>query len=71
VRSDLKGRGLGYLLMGMIIEYARAEGLRLIEGQVLSENTAMLGMCRELGFHIASDPDDHDICLVRLDLTGS
>ena len=27
VRSDLKGRGLGYLLMQMIIEYARAEGL--------------------------------------------
>ena len=27
VRSDLKGRGLGWLLMQMIIEYARAEGL--------------------------------------------
>jgi acetyltransferase len=62
----LKGRGLGYLLMGMIIEYARAEGLKAIEGQVLSENTAMLEMCKELGFHIASDPDDPDICVVRL-----
>jgi acetyltransferase len=66
VRSDLKGRGLGYLLMGMIIEYARAEGLKAIEGQVLSENAAMLEMCKELGFHIASDPDDPDICVVRL-----
>jgi acetyltransferase len=66
VRSDLKGRGLGYLLMGMIIEYARAEGLKVIEGQVLSENTAMLEMCKELGFHIASDPDELDICVVRL-----
>ena len=66
VRSDLKGRGLGYLLMGMIIEYARAEGLKIIEGQVLSENTAMLEMCKELGFHIASDPDELDICVVRL-----
>ena len=28
VRSDLKGRGLGWLLMQMIIEYARAEGLK-------------------------------------------
>ena len=56
VRSDLKGRGLGWLLMQMIIEYARAEGLKTIEGQVLSENTAMLAMCRELGFDLAPDP---------------
>ena len=54
VRSDLKGRGLGWLLMQMIIEYARAEGLKTIEGQVLGENIAMLAMCREFGFYISS-----------------
>ena len=72
VRSDLKGRGLGYLLMQMIIEYARAEGLKTIEGQVLSENTAMFAMCRELGFDIAPDPHDPDTCIVKLsiDATG-
>jgi len=68
VRSDLKGRGLGYLLMQLIIDYARAEGLKLIEGQVLSENSTMLNMCRELGFRLASDPQDPDICLVQLAL---
>ena len=47
VRSDLKGRGLGWQLMQLIIEYARAEGLEIIEGQVLSSNTTMLTMCRE------------------------
>jgi acetyltransferase len=41
IRSDMKGRGLGYLLMQLIIEYARAEGLKIIEGQVLSENSVM------------------------------
>jgi acetyltransferase len=66
VRSDVKGRGLGYLLMQMIIEYARAEGLKLIEGQVLSENATMLAMCKELGFEIRPDPDDPDACIVRL-----
>src|SRR6516164_2867528 len=66
VRSDLKGRGLGYLLMQMIIEYARAEGLKTIEGQVLAENTAMLAMCRELGFSISSEPSDPDTCIVKL-----
>jgi acetyltransferase len=70
VRSDLKGRGLGYLLMQMIIEYARAEGLKTIEGQVLAENTAMLAMCRELGFDIAADPGDPDACIVKLAISN-
>ena len=68
VRSDLKGRGLGWLLMQMIIEYARSEGLRVIEGQVLAENTTMLRMCSELGFTIANDPNEDGICVVTLRL---
>ena len=66
VRSDLKGHGLGYMLMQLLIEYARAEGIRTIEGQVLQENTAMLNMCRELGFSIAHDPEDPAVCLAKL-----
>jgi acetyltransferase len=68
VRSDMKGRGLGYLLMQLIIEYARSEGLTAIEGQVLSENATMLAMCRELGFEIRTDPQDPDACIVKLAL---
>src|SRR6266481_3890296 len=70
VRSDLKGRGLGYLLMQMIIEYARAEDLKVIEGQVLRENTAMLAMCRELGFSLSADPGDPDACIVKLAISN-
>jgi acetyltransferase len=69
VRSDLKGRGLGWLLMQMIIDYARAEGIRTIEGQVLRENTTMLAMCRELGFQIVTDPEDAEICIARLKIS--
>jgi acetyltransferase len=69
VRSDLKGKGLGWLLMQMIIDYARAEGLKTIEGQVLSENTTMLAMCRELGFDISPDPHERETCSVKLTLT--
>ena len=68
VRSDLKGRGLGWWLMQLIIEYARAEGLRSIEGQVLQNNTTMLTMCRELGFDIATDRQESHICVVKLAL---
>ena len=66
VRSDLKGHGLGWTLMELIIEYARAEGLRTIRGQVLRENVTMLQMCRKLGFTVASDPQDPSVALVNL-----
>jgi acetyltransferase len=52
LRSDLKGRGLGWSLMQLIIEYARSEGLKRMSGQILQENTVMLKMCRDLGFEI-------------------
>jgi acetyltransferase len=66
VRSDLKGHGLGWTLMELIIEYARAEGLRTIHGQVLRENVTMLEMCRKLGFTVASDPEDPSVAVVNL-----
>jgi hypothetical protein len=37
----------------------------LPSGQVLSENTTMLKMYRELGFEITRDPDDPAICDAR------
>jgi acetyltransferase len=66
VRSGLKGRGLGWLLMQTIIDYARREGLREIEGQVLRDNVTMIVMCRELGFSVQGEPDEPGICRVRL-----
>jgi acetyltransferase len=68
LRSDLKGRGLGWTLMQLIIEYARSEGLKTISGDVLRENTVMLEMCRNLTFEVKSDPVEPDICNVKLRL---
>lgn len=68
LRSDLKGRGLGWALMQLIIEYANSEGLKAISGDVLQENTVMLTMCRSLGFEIKADPVEHGICDVKLTL---
>jgi acetyltransferase len=68
LRSDLKGRGLGWALMQLIIEYARSEGLRAISGDVLQENAVMLEMCRSLGFEVKMDPVEHDVCNVKLTL---
>jgi acetyltransferase len=73
VRSDMKGRGLGWLLMQIMLEYARVEGLKCVSGQVLRENYTMLKMCEELGF--APEPMEGvpGVVSVRLSLqsTGS
>jgi acetyltransferase len=55
--------------MQMMIEYASADGLRVIEGQVLRDNTTMLQMCGELGFKVEPDPGDPGLCRVVLDLS--
>ncbi len=68
VRSDLKGLGLGWILMQHLITYARAEGLKEINGSVLCENTNMLKMCRELGFSVKRNPEDEMVNIVTLDL---
>ena len=68
IRSDLKGHGLGWLLMELMIEYARAEGLESIRGQVLQENRTMLQMCRQLGFAITPDPDESSVVIATLSL---
>ena len=68
VRSDLKGHGLGWLLMQLMLEYARAERLRTVTGQVLRENRTMLAMCRELGFSIEGHESFDGVLEVRLPL---
>jgi acetyltransferase len=70
LRSDLKGKGLGWALMQLLIEYAKAEGLKTISGVVLRENASMLQMCRELGFALHIDPSDAGVSLVTLDLAA-
>lgn len=71
LRSDLKGVGLGWTLMTLIIEWARAEGLQTIRSQVLAENTRMLALCRQLGFEITTDPDDTALRIVTLSVESA
>jgi acetyltransferase len=68
LRSDMKGRGLGWALMQLMIEYAKSEGLKIVRGDVLTENTVMLQMCRSLGFEVKPDSVERDICVVTLPL---
>jgi acetyltransferase len=68
LRSDFKGRGLGWALMRCAIDYARSVGLKTLKGHVLSENRAMLDLCARLGFDVIDDREDLGLKTVILDV---
>ncbi|WP_029006655.1 bifunctional acetate--CoA ligase family protein/GNAT family N-acetyltransferase [Azorhizobium doebereinerae] len=70
VRSDMKGRGLGYRLMNEILDYAQERGLARIFGDVLRENLPMLHLAQDLGFKVSPGSDDPTLVRVDLDLAA-
>jgi acetyltransferase len=65
VRSDLKGTGLGSLLMDKIIRYQRSRGTREIYAQILAENRAMVKLAVKCGFERQAS-DDPDVVETKL-----
>ncbi len=68
VRSDVKGRGLGRVLLEKMIRYCRSRGTGELMGQVLPENTGMLSLARKLGFESHLDREAGNL-EIRLQLT--
>ncbi|MDB5841003.1 MAG: family N-acetyltransferase [Herminiimonas sp.] len=61
VRSDLKGRGLGRILMRKLIDYCRRRGLREIVGEALPHNRGLLELAKQFGFEVR--PEDGSMLL--------
>ncbi len=57
VRSDIKGKGLGSLLMEKMGRYCRARGIGELVGDVLATNQRMLALARDVGFEIGPSGD--------------
>ncbi len=53
VRSDLKGQGLGSLLMDKMIRYCRDRGIGQLIGEVLKANRGMQALARRFGFVVS------------------
>ncbi|MFZ5546536.1 MAG: GNAT family N-acetyltransferase [Pseudomonadota bacterium] len=68
VRSDLKGRGLGHLLLQHLIDYVRSRGTPRLAGLILRENAAMLQLARSVGFVPEAEdlPERHGGDVVRV-----
>jgi acetyltransferase len=65
LRSDWKGRGLGFLLMTRLIAIARERGIAEIIGDVLHENEPMLSLARALGFTLSNLPQEPEVVRAR------
>lgn len=57
LRSDLKGRGLGHLLLAKVIRYLRGRGTGVLVGECLRQNDAMIALARRLGITVGAAAD--------------
>jgi acetyltransferase len=57
VRSELKGKGLGRLLLKSIIDYSRGRGTRELRGETLAGNLRMQHLAQGLGFMLTAGAD--------------
>ncbi len=52
IRSDLKGMGLGGVLMRKIIDYCQSKGTLQMSGMTMPSNQGMLTLAKKLGFEL-------------------
>jgi acetyltransferase len=70
VRSDVKGQGLGHLLMGKMIDFLSRRGTRRMVGYVLHENSAMRELARDHGFSADAAASEADTLFFVRPLTS-
>lgn len=68
VQTDMKGHGIASVLMRKLIDWAGAQGMRTVVGQVLADNAPMRSFVQRLGFSLRRVPGEPDILEARLEL---
>jgi acetyltransferase len=68
VADQWQGIGIGTHMMQSLMQVARARGLRLMEGEVLADNSNMLALMRRLNFTIRTRPGDEGVVWVGKEL---
>jgi acetyltransferase len=61
IADNMHGKGLGSKLMTALMDAARERGLKTIQGEVLSQNSHMLKLMKNLKFTIENSQDDDSI----------
>jgi GNAT superfamily N-acetyltransferase len=65
VSADFKHKGVGWSLLQMVADYARARGIKAIESIEARDNREAIGLEQEMGFTVTSCPGDPTLVLVR------
>ena len=68
VADSMRGKGLGQKLMTALMDAARSKGLKIMEGEVLKNNSSMLKLMTRLGFTSETSAEDDSVKHVRKEL---
>jgi GNAT superfamily N-acetyltransferase len=68
VRSDLKGRGVGWAMLQHACDYARARGFKQLHTVELSDNRLAISLEQEMGFTGRPCPDDMNLTILTKQL---
>jgi acetyltransferase len=68
IRSQLKGGGLGRMLMNKLINYQRSQGTQTMVATVLRENSRMMDLAHALGFQNTDEQDENTTRSIVLNL---
>ncbi len=61
VNDQWQKQGIGHKLMDVLMDVARAKGLKVMEGEVLKSNRRMLKLAESLGFRVEPHPEDDSV----------
>ena len=68
VADGWRRRGVGKRLFHALLEHARRDGLKRLDGEVLAWNQAMLGFVEQHGFRVRFHPEDARLLRIELAL---
>lgn len=68
VRTDLKLKGLGTILLDKMIRYCKMRGTKVLMAYTLRDNKAMIALGKKLGFKIKTDPHDPETIILWLEI---
>lgn len=64
VRSDLKGRGIGWAMLQHACDYAKARGFKQLHTVELSDNRSAMSLEQEMGFTGRPCPDEMSLTIL-------
>lgn len=71
VRADFKHKGVGWSLLDLVADYARARGIKAIESIECRDNREAISLEKEMGFTATTCPGDATLVLVRKVLSAA